>query len=206
MSVAVAVAASVKDDPKNDVNWGGAGVSGRSPARSTVIGSERMSRDSSDSDPSNAASLRKRDIVKGFLTRNPPLNPDTKVKKALAFMDWAKITGNHGNSTCGKALMYAMANDVRGDETGSESDDGSDVGGSKLSLQKLDSFAEELKKSPSPITPGPDTTEKEPVVKFGDPKDTEMDANLDTNPNPTFSKSSSSNLTSERTRTMTAAR
>lgn len=56
-----------KDDPKNDVNWGNT----RSATRSTVISSERMSRDSSDSETIFPSSLRKRDMMKSFITGKP---------------------------------------------------------------------------------------------------------------------------------------
>ncbi|GMH71610.1 hypothetical protein TrST_g1385 [Triparma strigata] len=199
------IVATKDKDKLDNVNWGG-----KKNRPSQVISSERLSL-GGDSPQQN---LRKRDVIKGMITGDKRISTMIGVggvqKKPKDFLDWPKITGNCGNATCGKALMFAMANEFEAsdDDSGDSSSEEDDhtvsqqshkqhAGGDQVSVEHADSFTIELRDNPSPIKEVVDTTTKE----VGE-------LNLDGERNGGNRKnllSSSSSLTIDRTRTMTAA-
>ncbi|GMI05176.1 hypothetical protein TrLO_g13134 [Triparma laevis f. longispina] len=196
-------------DKMDDVNWG--------KKNSQVISSEHLSL---SSESPQQQILRKRDIIKGMITgdkRISTLAGGMVGKKLKDFLDWPKVTGNGGNATSGKALMFAMANEfVASDESSSDYDtDGHEVidpklphpnpshkQGSLLLITHEDSpneFGDALRNNPSPVKEIGNVNLEKDVV------DLSLNSPVRSGGSVRELFQSTSSLTISRTRTMTAA-
>jgi hypothetical protein len=123
-------------DVSGEVNWGkkggGAGSGGGKEATGTEVGGKggggngAVPFSDSAADEDNRAkpekSESKRQMVKNFLAKKT--KPKEEDGSAVVFPDWPKISGNSGNSTSGKALMYCMMHEWKKPD---EDDDDSSV-------------------------------------------------------------------------------
>lgn len=103
----------------DDVKW--VKNKNKKPRATTIIGH----RTSTAAMVESGQQIRKRDIVKGWIKGHN--GSDVKGEEEL--WEWAKITGNTGNASCGAALMWCVQKDMEGglgDDSEDDSEDDED--------------------------------------------------------------------------------